>query len=140
MSISLLKYTKAMLMTGYDRPDRLKYCTDLPLPPVEADEGWRCRVNNTNTWPREGSKRPMRSDSRESLSRFHESRVSTLQVELSRWVQILTAIALGQRVLVDPVLRRPADRLYGAGHYGSERDDGFAQFVAAPADNAFEVE
>ena len=48
---------------------------------------------------------------------------------------------LGQRVLVDPWLRdldRPA-HLQGYGYLGSERDGGYAEYVAVPATNAYPV-
>ncbi len=49
---------------------------------------------------------------------------------------------MGERVLVDPWLRDPAnptDR-NRAGYLGSERDGGFAQFVTVPAENAFAIQ
>ncbi|MDJ0855759.1 MAG: alcohol dehydrogenase family protein [Desulfobacterales bacterium] len=49
---------------------------------------------------------------------------------------------IGERVLVDPWLRDPAnptDR-NRAGYLGSERDGGFAQFVTVPAENAFAIQ
>jgi NADPH:quinone reductase-like Zn-dependent oxidoreductase len=54
----------------------------------------------------------------------------------------VAAARLGQRVLVDPWLRDPqdpADRAK-AGYLGSERDGGYAEFVAVPALNAMAIE
>ncbi len=49
---------------------------------------------------------------------------------------------LGQRVLVDPWFRDPAapDNLAGATFLGSERDGGYAEFVAVPAANVHPIE
>jgi NADPH:quinone reductase-like Zn-dependent oxidoreductase len=51
----------------------------------------------------------------------------------------VSAERIGQRVLVDPWLRDPSDpeKRNLATYLGSERDGGFAQYAAVPAENAF---
>ncbi len=53
-----------------------------------------------------------------------------------------TGALLGQRVLVDPWLRDPAapDDLAAATYLGSERDGGYAEYVAVPAANVHPIE
>jgi NADPH:quinone reductase-like Zn-dependent oxidoreductase len=49
---------------------------------------------------------------------------------------------IGERVLVDPWQRDPAEpeNRALAGYFGSERDGGFAQYTTVPAVNAFKIE
>lgn len=49
---------------------------------------------------------------------------------------------IGERVIVDPVVRDPADpeNRKKAQYLGSERDGGFAQYVAIPAENAYRIQ
>jgi NADPH:quinone reductase-like Zn-dependent oxidoreductase len=48
---------------------------------------------------------------------------------------------IGERAIVNPVLYSElGDGLVGMGYLGSERDGGFAEFVAVPAENALAIE
>lgn len=47
---------------------------------------------------------------------------------------------IGERVLVDPVLRTTDGSLENVGYVGLERDGGFADFVTVPASNASRIE
>jgi len=48
---------------------------------------------------------------------------------------------IGERVLVDPILRDPSDpdNRYLSGYFGSERDGGFAHYTTAPEENAVAI-
>jgi NADPH:quinone reductase-like Zn-dependent oxidoreductase len=52
----------------------------------------------------------------------------------------VAAARIGERVLVDPVLRPADGSLVGVGYVGLERDGGFAGFVTVPASNASRIE
>jgi NADPH:quinone reductase-like Zn-dependent oxidoreductase len=47
---------------------------------------------------------------------------------------------IGERVLVDPVLRPPGGELTGVQYLGADRDGAFAEYVAVPASNAHRIE
>jgi NADPH:quinone reductase-like Zn-dependent oxidoreductase len=47
---------------------------------------------------------------------------------------------IGERVLVDPVLRPADGSVENVGYVGLERDGGFAEFVAVPGGNVFRIE
>ena len=51
----------------------------------------------------------------------------------------IAATRIGERVLIDPVLRAMADAAGDVGYLGADRDGGFAEFLTIPAGNAHAV-
>ncbi|WP_287104153.1 alcohol dehydrogenase family protein [Mesorhizobium sp.] len=149
MAAVLPTHMKAVLLTGHGGPEKLQYRSDIPLPNVKADEVLikvgAAGVNNTDIWAREGAYNTVLGSCQAVGWRGEPLAFPRIQgIDIAgRIVAVGSNIdkkRVGQRVLVDPVVRLPGDRLYGAGHFGSERDGGFAQFVAAPSESALEVE
>lgn len=135
----------AVQLTGFGGPEKLVYRTDVPIPTPKDDEVLvkigAASINNTDIWTREGAYNTS-NDSSEALGWQGEP----LQFPRIQGVDIAgTIIAtgenvdrhrVGERVVIDTVLRQPSDRLFGSGIFGSERDGGFAEFVASPSQNA----
>ena len=139
----------AVQLTGYGGPDKLDYRTDIPVPQPTRDEVLiRIRataVNNTDIWTREGAYNtlPGASDAvgwQGEPLRFPRIQGADMAGTIVAVGTEVPETRVGERVVVDGVLRQPDDRLYGAGIFGSERDGGFAEYVAAPSENALVID
>ena len=104
-------------------------------------------VNNTDLWTREGAYGAADDpEAKGGWRRGEPMRFPRIQGAdvAGRIVGVGDGVAksrVGQRVLVDPTLyAEEGHGLVGAGLIGSERDGGFAEYVAVPAANAHAVE
>lgn len=148
MSSASAARMKAVLLTGHGGPEKLEYREDVPVPVPAADEVLirvgAAAINNTDIWTREGAYNITGKGGEKqgwrgvplAFPRIQGIDVAGRIVAVGRGV---AADRVGERILLDPVLRLPGDRLYGAAIFGSERDGGFAEFLTAPAANAVPI-
>ena len=139
----------AVHLTGHGGPDKLEYRTDVPVPRPTAGEVLvrigASAVNNTDIWTREGAYNTLPGSSDEvgwQGEPLHFPRIQGADMA-GTIVAVGTGVSkdrLGERIVVDGVLRQTADRLYGTSIFGSERDGGFAQYLTAPSDNALPID
>ncbi len=127
----------AYLLTGHGDLDMLEYRADYPVPVLAPGEVLievaACGMNNTDINTRTawyagggwgGHMRFPRIQGADPVGRIAAIGDG---VDRSR---------LGERVLVDAWIRSPDGRLDGAEYLGSERDGGYARYVAVPTINA----
>ena len=156
---------KAVLLKGYGGFDRLEYREDVPVPAPRAGEVLirvgAAGINNTDINTRTGwySKGVSEGTTAEAGKSGHaaanagdagwtggERTFPFIQGAdvCGRIVDVgpgVVASRIGQRVLVEPVLREPTGwRPYEAVYLGSECDGGFAEFVKVPAVHAYPIE
>lgn len=143
---------KAVLLTGHGGLEKLEYREDIPTPSPAPGEVLikvgAAGVNNTDIWTREGAY-GTEIDS-EATSGWRRGK--PMEFPRIQGMDIAGRIAevgegvprsrIGERVLVDFVLRSGEgdEGLVEADLVGSERDGGFAEYVAVPTTNAVAVE
>ena len=141
----------AVLLKAHGGYDQLEYREDIPVPQPQAGEVlirvFAAGVNNTdiNTrigWYSKGDATSADSTSW-SGSAFHFPRIQGADA-CGRIVAVgegVLASRIGERVLVDPILRTGR---FGSstspGYFGADCDGGFAQYTVVPAENACRVE
>lgn len=150
---------QAVLLRGHGGLEQLEFRADVPTPRPAAGEVLirvgAAAINNTDVNTRVGwySKSVESStaaveppadagDGGWSGNAFHFPRIQGIDA-----VGVIVAVGkgvpvdrLGERVLVDPVLR-PADGSLGTvGYLGAERDGAFAQYMTVPSLNAHRIE
>lgn len=149
---------RGVVLTGHGGPDMLEYREDLPRPVPAADEVLiavaACGMNNTdiNTrvgWYAKAVSGPT-SDEAPKSSGVDGSWGGGLAFPriqgadpAGRIVAVGSDVStdrIGERVLVDAWIRDPGGDLEAAAYLGSERDGGFAEYVAVPAANAHRVD
>ena len=157
---------RAVLLTGYGGLDKLEYRSDVPVPRPAAGEVLiaveACGVNNTDINTRTGWYAPdVRIGTTVELGLHGVDRAGEVAgtwggAALSfpriqgadpagRIVAVGAAVdpsRIGERVIVDGWIRDPDDpgNLDKVQYLGSERDGGFAEYVAVPARNACKVD
>jgi NADPH:quinone reductase-like Zn-dependent oxidoreductase len=149
----------AVLLTGYGGFEKLVIRHDVPVPSLGSEDVLvrvgACGVNNTDINTRKGWYAP-------SVQGATDENVMAKNTDQGAWsggmsfpriqgadvVGHIAAVGssvpverLGERVIVEPVIRNPEapDDRCGIEYLGSERDGGFAEYVAIPARNAFRV-
>lgn len=143
---------KAVLLTGHGGPEKLEYREDVPAPEPAGGEVLvavgATGVNNTDLWTRRGAYGS--EDDPQSTGGWRRDR--PLRFPRIQGMDVAGRVAavgegvpqarVGERVLVDPVVYsgRGRERVAEADMIGSERDGGFAEYVAVPAPNAHAVE
>ncbi len=150
----------AVLLKGHGGPEQLEYRTDVAVPvPGPGDvllQVLAAGVNNTDINTRVGwYSRAVSADTAATVAggghdaddggwagtAFVFPRIQGTDV-CGRVVAVGAGVArsrIGERVLVDPVLRPTDGALAGTGFLGADRDGGFAQYVVVPAANAHAV-
>ena len=140
---------KAVLLTGHGGPEKLEYREDVPVPePVFEEvliEVGAAGINNTDIWTREGAYGA--ADDPEAVGGWRRGPMQFPRIQgmdiAGRIVSVGSGIPesrLGERVIVDGALYSGGEKnLADAGMIGSERDGGFAEYVAVPAENAHEI-
>ncbi|MGD9267520.1 MAG: alcohol dehydrogenase family protein, partial [Desulfobacterales bacterium] len=159
----LLDTMTAAILTGHGGLEKIVVRDDMPRPAPKANEVLievgACGVNNTDINTRigwysksvssgttsnggiEGLDRLSEEDTTWGGAAFVFPRIQGADIA-GRIVAVgdgVSAERIGERVLIDPWLRDPSDpgNRNLAGYVGSERDGGFAQYTALPAENAF---
>ncbi len=145
---------RAQLLTGFGGPEMLQYREDVP-DPVPGPGEVRIRVaatalNNTDIWTREG--RYGSGDDPEAVTGWRREPLRFPRIQGADVVGYLDQLgpgvtpeqvgaALGERVLVDPMLYDGDETALAHTDYlGSERDGGFADYVTVPATNVHRIE
>ncbi len=156
---------KAVLLKGHGGFDQLEYRDDVPVPLPKPDEVLirvgAAGVNNTDVNTRTAwySKRVTEGTTAdEGKSGYAEARsedtgwtgsaLSFPRIQGADACGRVVAVGrdvdparLGERVLVEPVLRHPLGwKPYEALYFGSECDGGFAEYAKAPAVHVHKVE
>lgn len=143
---------KAVLLTGHGGPEKLEYRQDVPIPePAEGEvlvEVGATGVNNTDLWTRRGAygseDDPQATGGwrRDRPMRFPRIQGMDIAGRIAQTGGGVSQERIGERVLVDPMIYVGESRegLAEAEIVGSERDGGFAEYVAVPAPNVHAVE
>lgn len=155
----------AVLLMGHGGLEQLQYRTDVPVPTLEADQvllrvgaaginntdintrtGWYARSvreGNTAENASQGMGAAQAEDGGWSRGQLRFPRIQGADV-CGRIVAVgdqVPADRIGERVLIDPVLRSPVNfRPYEMGYFGSEWDGGFAQYTKVPGINAVRIQ
>ena len=143
---------RAVLLTGHGGLDRLEVVQHHPCPSPAAGEvlvrvgacainatdvntrvGWYARDDDNGAWDE-----PLR------FPRVQGADVCGEVVAVGQSLPATTltpALAVGDRVMVDPWLRNRdhPERLDGCGYVGSEIDGGYAEYLVVPMENAHPV-
>ena len=142
---------RAVLLTDHGGLEKLEYREDVPTPEPAEDEVLiavgAAGVNNTDIWTREGAYGTEGDPAAASgWRRGNPMRFPRIQGAdiVGRIVGVgggVNASRNGERVIVDNALYDGGeDGLVNSGLIGSERDGGFAEYVAVPAENAHAIE
>lgn len=157
MSSSLPQSMRGVVLTGHGGLDELEYRDDLPVPIPERDEVLirvsACGMNNTDVNTRTGwySKSVSGATGETQSDRGEDGSwgggLDFPRIQGADPVGRIAAVGegvdearLGQRVLVDAWMRDPGGDLAKAEYLGSERDGGYAEYVAVPAANAHQID
>ncbi|MGH6931945.1 MAG: alcohol dehydrogenase family protein, partial [Dongiaceae bacterium] len=146
---------KAMLLTGHGGLDKLVFRDDVPVPRSRAGEVLievsACGMNNTDIWVRQGAYGTDGDPAATaSWRRSGEGGNSTLSFPRIQGADIVGKIVaagegvpparVGERAMVDfSLYNRDDDSLADIDYIGHGRDGGYAEYVAVPADNAWNV-
>lgn len=141
---------RAVVLTGHGGPERLELREDVPVPSAGPGEivvaVGAAGVNNTDIWTREGAygsgDDPQATSGwrRGEALRFPHIQGADVAGRILAVGAGVDVARVGERVLIDPVLRPDHDETLEIGFLGSERDGGFAEQVAVPAANAHPIE
>lgn len=142
---------KATLLTGHGGLEKLEYREDVPTPePAEGEvliKVGAAGINNTDIWTREGAygteDDPATTSGWRRGNPMRFPRIQGADI-VGRIVGVgggVNASRIGERVIVDNALYSGGEEgLVDSGLIGSERDGGFAEYVAVPAENAHAIE
>ena len=150
---------QAVLLRGHGGPEQLVFRKDVPTPrPASGEVLIRvgaAAINNTDINTRVGwySKSVATAtattvsdaearDGGWSGQPFHFPRIQGIDAAgvIVAVGEGVAAARIGERVLVDPVLRPASGGLAGVGYIGAERDGAFAQYLTVPASNAHRID
>jgi NADPH:quinone reductase-like Zn-dependent oxidoreductase len=142
---------KATLLTGHGGPEKLEYREDVPIPKTAEGEVLikvgAAGINNTDIWTREGAygteDDPATTSGwrRGNPMRFPRIQGADIVGRIAGVGGGVNASRIGERVIVDNALYSGGEEgLVDSGLIGSERDGGFAEYVAVPAENAHAIE
>ncbi|MER7395273.1 alcohol dehydrogenase family protein [Streptomyces sp. NPDC000151] len=155
---------RAMVLTGHGGIDKLVFRDDLPTPaPTDGEVLVRvgaCGMNNTDINTRTGwydevvessvsEELGMRGRTDGAASSWNRSTVAFPRIQGAAVVGHIVGVGrgveaarIGERVIVDPSVRDTSLPLHAqlVQYLGSERDGGYADYVAVPAVNAHWVE
>lgn len=165
----LPKVMRAVVLTGYGGVEKLEYRKDIPVPqPAPGEVLVRvgaCGINNTDVnlrtrwYDRAGNEALSEdvgragvaidggSDDRAAAS-WNTEAVTFPRIQGAAVVGRIAAVGdgvdpqrLNERVILDPQVRDPRRPLRAqlVAYLGGDRDGGFAEYVAFPADNAHTV-
>jgi NADPH:quinone reductase-like Zn-dependent oxidoreductase len=142
---------RAVLLTGHGGLEKLEYREDVPAPePAEGEvliAVGAAGINNTDIWTREGAygteDDPAAASGwrRDNTMRFPRIQGADIVGRIVGAGGSVNESRIGERVIVDNALYDGGEeRLLDSGLIGSDRDGGFAEYVAVPAENAHTIE
>jgi len=134
---------EAVLLTGHGGLDELAYREDVPVPEPGADDVLvaveACGLNNTDIWTRKAAYGDDDTGWKGELD-FPIIQGADIAGEIVDVGSNVSEGRIGERVLVDNALYADAPNefqaLVDADLIGSERDGGYAEYAAVPAENA----
>lgn len=137
----------AVLLTGHGGLEKLEYREDVPVPEPEADDVLvkveACGLNNTDIWTREAAYSDDGGGWQGQLD-FPIIQGGDIAGKIVDVGSNVTEDRIGERVLVDNALYADAptefQSLVNADLIGSERDGGYAEYSAVPAENARHID
>ena len=141
---------KAAWLTGHEGPEKLEYREDVPAPEPAGGEVLiqvgAAGVNNTDIWTRKGAYGS--EDDPESAGGWRRGeamefpRIQGLDIagHIIGVGDGIPVSRVGRRVLVDFAIYSEEEGVADADIIGSERDGGFAEYVAVPAENAHAID
>ena len=143
----------AVQLMGHGGLDQLHYSEDVPTPHPAAGEVLidvhACGMNNTDVWVREGAYGSDTDPGEVSTWRRGRSTLTFPRIQGADIVGTVAAVGegvdqarIGQRVMVDfSLYNRPEgdESLADIDYIGHGRDGGYAEYVAVPAENAYEI-
>lgn len=156
---------RAVVLTGYGGLGKLEYKESYPAPNVgEKDvliQVGACALNNTDInlrvgWYEANNKSGITydvvkngiQDMNTNLGTWDQKKVKFPLIQGASIAGTIVAVGseisnerIGERVVVDPIIRDMKLPLYGRGvqYLGSERDGGYADYVSVHAENAIKV-
>jgi NADPH:quinone reductase-like Zn-dependent oxidoreductase len=145
---------KAVLLTGHGGPEKLVYREDVPVPKPAAGEVLvevaACGMNNTDVWVRQGAYGTDEDPDAVASWRRSGDGNSSLAFPRIQGTDIAGRIAavgsgvpesrIGERVMVDfSIYNGDGEHLADIDYIGHGRDGGYAEYVAVPAENAWNV-
>lgn len=148
------KTMKAVVLTGHGGPEKLVYRDDVPVPAPAADEVLvevsGCGMNNTDVWVREGAYGTdddpkavaswRRSGDGNSTLRFPRIQGTDIAGRIAAVGANVPGARVGERVMVDfSIYNGDGEHLADIDYIGHGRDGGYAEYVAVPAENAWNV-
>jgi NADPH:quinone reductase-like Zn-dependent oxidoreductase len=143
----------AAVLKGLGGPEQLEVRTDIPVPVAAPGEVLvRVRataINNTDINTRTGwysttsnlDTARQAQDSAWTGTAFQFPRIQGADAcgIIAGVGEGVAAARVGERVLIDPILRGTTTGMAAAGYLGAERDGAFAEFLTVPAGNAYPV-
>ncbi|WP_435185591.1 alcohol dehydrogenase family protein [Halobellus sp. EA9] len=142
-----LESMNAVLLTGHGDLSNLKYRTDVRIPQPDTDEVLirvkACGLNNTDIWTRKAAYGTDDEGWKGDLEfpRIQGADIAGTIVSIGSEVP---DSRIDDKVLVDNALYGDTDNefqaLVNADLIGSERDGGYAEYVAVPAENAHRID
>lgn len=137
----------AVLLTGHGGFEQLEYREDVPVPEPGPDDVLvrvnACGLNNTDIWTREGAYGDDEAGWKERLD-FPIIQGADIAGEVVSVGENVSEDRIGDRVLVDNALYADVEdefqSLVNADLIGSERNGGYAEYVAVPAANAHVID
>jgi NADPH:quinone reductase-like Zn-dependent oxidoreductase len=142
---------RAVLLTGHGGLEKLDYREDVPTPePAEGEvliSVGAAGINNTDIWTREGAygtaddPTAARGWRRGNPMQFPRIQGADIVGRIVGVGGSVNESRLGKRVIIDNALYDGGEEgLMDSGLIGSERDGGFAEYVAVPAENAHAID
>lgn len=148
------KTMKAILLTGHGGPEKLVYRDDVAVPkPAMGEvliEVSGCGMNNTDVWVRQGaygtdddpaavSSWRRSGDGNHSLT-FPRIQGTDIAGRIVATGAGIPESRIGERVMVDfSIYHGDGEHLADIDYIGHGRDGGYAEYVAVPAENAWNV-
>lgn len=144
---------KAVRLLGHGGLDQLVYSDDVPTPEPAPGEVLidvhACGMNNTDVWVREGAYGTETDPGSVSTWRRGRSTLTFPRIQGTDTVGEIVAVGpgvpagrIGERAMVDfSIYNRPEgdDSLADIDYIGHGRDGGYAEYIAVPAENAYEI-
>lgn len=144
---------RAVVLTGHGGLDKLVYREDVPTPGPAAGEVLvevsACGLNNTDVWVREGAYGADHDpDAVASWRRAGENTLSFPRIQGADTVGRIAAVGdgvdagrVGERVMIDfSIYNGDGVSLADIDYIGHGRDGGYAEYMTAPADQAWRIE